>query len=264
VAAGAVILALGTVGHRQAATWQDSITLFERAREVSPESPAVHLNLASAYLRVARLQEAEKELVETVRLEPRSYMAHYNLGVLFERREDYASAVESFRHARQLNPQNPKVVYSLIRSLNFLGRRNEAHALLNASLKNLPATPENMRQVAALALWLGSVRQAQALLLQAEQLGPPDAESLNLMGFTFMAEDKRGKAEESFRRAIDLFPNDARGYLNLSRLYFQDNRLDEARAVLEEGLGRAWDRDRLRDQLATLKTAHAATTENTP
>ena len=268
IGAGAVCLgglALGLLmfaAEKQTASWMDSITLFERARQVSPESPAVHLNLASAYLRVGRLPEAEKELSLAVKLEPRSYMAHYNLGVIFERRRDYASAMEAFREAGRLNPQSPQVIQSLIRTLLTLGRNNEAHSLMTYALKNLPANPDTMRELAAMSLALGSVREAQSLLLQADQISPPSPESLNLMGYTYMADEKRTLAEQCFRRAIDAFPKDARGYLSLSQLYLQDNRMEEARVVLEEGLGRAWDRERLRDRLANLpKTPPAHTTQ---
>lgn len=250
---GALLLAVCLlVSKRQAATWESSLTLFEHARGVSPASPAVHLNLANTYLRLARLPEAEAELVEAIRLDPNSYMIRYNMGVLAERRGDYAGAVESFRYALGLNPRSPDAVHSLVRGLYFLGRRNEAHRHLRYALKNLPAEPKTMRELAALALPMGYVREAQTLLLQANQMSPPDAEALNLMGYTFMAEDRKEEAERYFRDAVDQFPRDARGYLNLSRLYIQQNRLEDARVVLEEGLGRAWDRGSLRNQWANL------------
>lgn len=67
---------------------------------------ATHYTLATVLLAGNQLDEAYKEFQEALRLDPNSAPAHNNLGVLFERRGDTASALAEFREAARLDPED--------------------------------------------------------------------------------------------------------------------------------------------------------------
>ncbi len=58
----------------------------ERKAELSlsPDDPAAHFNLATAYEKAGRIREAIHEFEETIKIHSHSAEAHYNLGILYE------------------------------------------------------------------------------------------------------------------------------------------------------------------------------------
>jgi len=85
---------------------------FSRAREADPRNARARINLALAWRRLGQLEDAERELLETIHLKPNSAHAHYGLALVLSDRQDLSGAASacqralklshSFSHAQQL------------------------------------------------------------------------------------------------------------------------------------------------------------------
>jgi tetratricopeptide (TPR) repeat protein len=100
IAAWVVVAALGARSLVQAGTWKDDFTLFGHAIEVNP----------------------------------RSFLAHNNLGSAYWSRGDVPAAERMFRRASELQPTSPDHPFNHGRALLALGRIDEGVAAIDRSL----------------------------------------------------------------------------------------------------------------------------------
>ncbi len=103
-AAVAVLLALAFLTRAQAATWKNSVTLFEHALRVTRGNHLAHLDLGAALSREGRSDEALAHYKEAVRIKPDNAMAQYDLGAALAARDRDAEATEHYVRALALDP----------------------------------------------------------------------------------------------------------------------------------------------------------------
>ncbi len=114
--------------------------------------------------------------------------------------------------------------------------------------------------LAALAMQGARWSRADSLLQRAQQLDPSYAPAyFNRGGVLWQLEDLSG-AEREYRLAIKADPDGVLSYSNLGVLYLENDRLGEARTVLEEGLARDDDNIRVQYNMARLEVAEGDTT----
>jgi Tfp pilus assembly protein PilF len=80
----ALAMILAAFSYHQTLYWHDTITLFERAREVTPPSRELHLALGLGYLRARRMEEAERELAATVAADEYCADKHLELALAYK------------------------------------------------------------------------------------------------------------------------------------------------------------------------------------
>ncbi len=71
------------------------------------------LNLAYAYERVDRIDEAMEAYREAINSQPRNFFAHNNLGVLYDKKELHDSAIREFEAALEIEPGNGMALKNL-------------------------------------------------------------------------------------------------------------------------------------------------------
>ncbi|HAC92083.1 MAG TPA: hypothetical protein DCF63_15875 [Planctomycetaceae bacterium] len=92
--------------------WQDSITLFTRATQVSPDSATAWANLGAAYLSRGRIADA----IEAYRVSTRlgaSTPAQAGLATALAGSGDFQAAIDVFRQLLEAEPENFKVANNL-------------------------------------------------------------------------------------------------------------------------------------------------------
>ena len=96
------------------AYWQNSISLFSRALDVTRNNPVARNNLALALVDAGRIEAAVAHFRILVRDLPDSYKAHTNLGVALARAEQFEDAVYHYREALRI--RRPGAVYKRLRT----------------------------------------------------------------------------------------------------------------------------------------------------
>jgi len=76
---------------------------FSRAREADPRNARARINLALAWRRLGQLEEAERELRETIAIKPNSAHAHYGLALVLSDRQDLSGAATACQRALKLS-----------------------------------------------------------------------------------------------------------------------------------------------------------------
>ncbi len=188
------LLALAVVASAQVRVWRDSVTLFEHALSVTEENALAHINLGVAYLNRGRLEDAERELEEAIRIHPGAAEAH--------------AALAGVR-----GKQN---------------RSEEALELYRAALRLDPGSSSTHRELAQQLLTLGDSAQALVHFREASALAPLDGDALVDLAVALSREGRHDEAtkkfEEASRRAVD----EARLHQNWGVVLMDHGDLDEA------------------------------------
>ncbi|MCB1791160.1 MAG: type IV pilus biogenesis/stability protein PilW [Gammaproteobacteria bacterium] len=187
---------------QQAVREGDARSTGELGAPNDSRSPAnVYIELAAAYLKEKRLDEAYKNAQKAVIVDPSSSNARYVLAVVQQSLGQDAAADESYRKSVQLDPRNPNALNAYGSFLCGKGQYDTADQQFRQALNNpLYATP-----------WL-SWHNAGACL---ERSGDKVA------------------AEKDFRSALRLNPRFPASLLGMARISFATENYLSARAYLQ-------------------------------
>lgn len=142
--------------------WEEAIAALERAISFDPLSDYLQLILAKAYLHRQQPEQAVATLEIMLGRTPESVAGHELLGDIFSYQQNYVLAIDHFRRALQLVPENDALQLRLAMALTRLERRDEAITVLETLLEHHPES--------GLA-WLSLAR----LYLQTKQMGKATA-----------------------------------------------------------------------------------------
>lgn len=179
----AAVCGLVLLSWQQCRVWHDPESLWVHVlHHGGGESAGVHLGLGLALAEQGRLDRAEAEAREALRLRPDFAEAHNNLGLVLAQTGRIAAAAEHFAAALELHP-------------NYV----EAHANLGAAL-----------------LHEGRLAEARLHFLRAIELDPDYAPAHGQLGLALAQEGRMDEAVQELTTAVRLRPNDARSHYNLA------------------------------------------------
>jgi len=136
---------------------------------------------------------------------PRDADAHYQLGLIFQKRRQYGEAIARFTRSVEIDPRDADVHFQLGRVLRERGQISEAiqHLQTAAQLDDKLSTSEVWRELGA-ALFDGSrFEEAAAALAKYTDRRPYDPEGLYWYGKTLLSLKRTAEARESFERSIE-------------------------------------------------------------
>jgi protein O-mannosyl-transferase len=136
-AIAAIVTALTVSTAAQSFAWQNNVTLYSRAAELSA-NPLPRIYLAVEYMNTGHLPEAREILERVTREVPESWTANYNLGVVDDQLKDLPAAEIYLRRAIALDPGEPDEYLNLGLTLLAEKRLNEAESQLRSALARNP------------------------------------------------------------------------------------------------------------------------------
>lgn len=94
---------IGIVRHYQR-RWEEAEENYERARELSPESPGINRDLGRLYMQIGKFRLAHEALERSLSADPKEPLNYVLLGELFEKEANFREAVSAYLRARNLAP----------------------------------------------------------------------------------------------------------------------------------------------------------------
>lgn len=222
VAALAILCAFAS--QAQLAHWKNTTTLFTRALELNPKSVVAHYNLGLIASHRGRLDQAIDHYRSAIAFDPSFSRAYNNLGHLLNQQGAYLEASTALSTGVTLDPANPIPHCNLATSLSGLGRFEEAAIHFRQAVELSPDDPKIMTDLATTLANAGNFQRSLAW----------------------------------FRNAIDTDPHLSPAHTGLGKIYLHLQRPAEAEAAFKNALRLARDTpDYPPDQLNSLRAAHA-------
>jgi tetratricopeptide (TPR) repeat protein len=185
-----------------------------RSAPAARESPLAAFERARTYEAQGQLTEARQAYAAALdgTLAGR-HVLYVGIGRLAQVDGDLNAAIESFRHAVRLNPNNPLAHRELAAAYAAAGRSDEAFAELVAALLIDPGDADSMAAVGQLLLDDDQASEAVAVLRSALAVSPTRLETHYALA---VALSRAGRTEEAARQ-FDRFERLSREALELRR-----------------------------------------------
>ncbi|HET6515658.1 MAG TPA: tetratricopeptide repeat protein [Thermodesulfovibrionales bacterium] len=135
---GVIVLMFSLATHARNKVWASEISLWEDAARKSPLRVRPHQNLGMYYAFEGYLEDAKRELMTALALEPNDPKLHNNLGMLYKKMKAYDQAVEEYSTVLRLAPGDAIVHYNLGNVYLEQGRVPEAVQEYQVTVRLIP------------------------------------------------------------------------------------------------------------------------------
>lgn len=205
----------------------EAVTHLEQILAAAPSDSAVLYSLGIAYMRLGR--PGLRAMVDRLADAPGGLpAAHLLQGQFLLGRQEYEQALAELTAAANLNPQLPRLQYTLGLCFLKLGRNKEAIAAFEEQLRRSPKDSSTLYYLAYLAEAEGNLNVARQQLDVALKLEPQLREANALLGKILTKQGKYHEALAPLERAVASDPNDPLTRYMLARLYVQLGRNEDA------------------------------------
>jgi len=206
-----------------------ALEAFQHALQLAPNSTRTRNSIANVYVAQGKLDLAEQEFRNVLRLAPANRDANYNLGLVLLAKDAPAKAIIHFQRVR---PANRESKFNLTRAYLLAGRTAEG---LKSATELSNENKDDVQLHFTLGVLLASQRQyrvAQLELEKANALQPETFEILHNLGQTYLRAGENPKAELALTRALKLKPDSPETLYLLAQVYADQKKPVDALELL--------------------------------
>jgi tetratricopeptide (TPR) repeat protein len=222
------------IGLIQAGRFADAEARCRAALERHPADVNMQALLGALLIKVERIEEAESLLRQVLAAAPSFAKPAEDLGYLLLQAGRHAEAIAFLERATRLDPSLERAWFSLGKALAASGRGKDADAAFE---KCFALSPE--RRLMALAAEHqkeGRLEEAERIYRRALRENPRNVDALRLLALIAVKADRPDDAEVMLQKAIEIAPDFMLAILDLCRLYKDQDRFEEALALLDRAL----------------------------
>ena len=181
---------------------EDAIKQFQIVLDQNPDYAPVYEGIGRAHFQKKEYNQAEKNFLKAVVLDPRLWKSYTYLGYICDHRKDYQTAVHEYTAALQVNPGNGLIYNNLGVSYSLAGNYKKAVVAFHRAIDL------NYREGKVynnLAMALANLERYDEALDAFKKVGG-EAVAYNNMGCIYMSRGMFEDAVRSFEKAIELEP----------------------------------------------------------
>jgi protein O-mannosyl-transferase len=167
-----VLTILGICTYKQVSLWNNSITLFSHAIEVTQNNCIAHNNLGVAYDSIGRYQDAIEDYKQAVKINPDYAEAYYNLGLTYGKLGRRQDEIESYKQAIKTKPDYAEAYNNLGVASGNLGRYQDEIESCKQAIRIKPDNAEAHSNLGVAYANLGRYQDAAEAYKQAIKIKP--------------------------------------------------------------------------------------------
>jgi tetratricopeptide (TPR) repeat protein len=153
---------------------------FRAAVASDPTNAEALANLGISLANLGRTEEAQKNLIESLRIDGDSAVAHFSLGVIYDRQGDDAAAIAQYRSAIERDPNNIQATVYLADAIMRTGGSLDAARWYRQALSKEPRSTRIALSLAFALIKAADHAEARKVLETALSL-QPEAELINAL-----------------------------------------------------------------------------------
>jgi Flp pilus assembly protein TadD len=189
---------------------QQSAAQQEQHQTPSPEETQVaEHNKAVTLLNEGKINEAVAALEKVVETDPTNAKMQYNLGIAYERRDQFEKSRERFEEAIKLKPDFGEAFLAIGNS--FMAQKNfvDATTPLSKAVELLPQSYEAAYNLGACYSNSGNYAEAEGAYKKAIAINPKEPIVHQELGMALLGQSKKDEAKLEFQKYLELNPNAA-------------------------------------------------------
>ena len=221
-----------------------AIDFYKKAYALDPKSPVIGERLAEMYWKAQRTHDAVAEAQEILKRHPddvptRRLLARIYLRSLGDlsagvgQSEVAGKAIEQYEQIYRLDPSDTESALWLSRLYRLRNEHDKAESVLRTILKEDPENEPAVEQLTQLLLDQGKSAEAVALL-EGMTNRAPSAALLDLLGDAYTQTKDLSKAEQAYRRAVELDPSELSHQRGLGQTLMTEEKFSDALAVYQK------------------------------
>jgi tetratricopeptide (TPR) repeat protein len=172
VFAAVVLGVLLTVTWKQIGYWKNSITLFERAIEVTENNYVAHNNLGHRLMELGKTEDAIEHYRNALAFNPSFEPAHLNLGFIYSSQGKLAQAIYHYSKALEIKPDYAVAYNNLGNALYRLGQSEKAIPNYLKAIRINPEYAEAYNGLGAALIRQGDLEGAVGCFKEAVRINP--------------------------------------------------------------------------------------------
>lgn len=206
----------------------DAVASFQRAIALQPDFPGALNNLGHALAGLGRLDDAIASVQRAIAVKPDFANAYNSLGNLYKEQGQPADAVDAYRQALAFRPDFAEAHNNLGNAMIALGRFYEAGDSHRRAIALQPNSAEAHNNLGNVLRELGQFDEATHCFRRALALKSDFAEAHHNLGNVLMGQSHLEEAAACFRRALEYQPNSVEAQIHLGNVLVAQGRFDEA------------------------------------
>jgi tetratricopeptide (TPR) repeat protein len=222
-----------------------AIEAYKKAYSIDPKSPIIGERLAEMYWKAQRVHDAVTEATEILKRDPNDLATHKLLGRIYLRSlgdingssgaqsEMVGKAIAEFSEVHRLDPSDAESSLWLARLYRLHNEPEKAEQVLRAMLQADPDNDAAMEQLTQLLLDENKSDEAIKLLETATAHSPSPV-LYDLLGDAYTQTKDYTKAEEAYRKAVELDPSELSHLRGLGQTLLSEEKYPEALTVYQK------------------------------
>jgi tetratricopeptide (TPR) repeat protein len=221
-----------------------SIEAYKKAYALDPKSQVIGERLAEMYWKAQRIHDAVAEAQEILKRDPDNVQSRRLLGRIYLRSlgdvsasngqsETVNKAIEQYREINRLDPSDTESALWLARLYRLKNEHDKAEQVLRSILKSDPENEPAVEQLTQLLMDEGKSTEA-VTLLEAITAHSPSPVLLDLLGDAHTQAHDLEKAENAYRKAVELDPSELSHQRGLGQTLLAEEKYPEALKVFEK------------------------------
>ncbi len=198
------------------------------ASTLAPQDRHIRKTLAWVRMLEGSWDLAIEEAHRAIQLNPRDVQTVHFLGEAYLRKQDVTQAKKVYQSIIEQIPQDPLAHYQLGLIAQHDRQIQDALDHFEAALTHNPHFMEALLQIVGIRMKRSEEAQARDRVQQQIETVPDHPHLYNLLGSLWLQANHPDKAEQAFKRSLQLDDRLLAPYMNLAELYRQTNRLDAA------------------------------------
>ena len=124
--------------HFASGNYDEAVNTYESLKQVAPNLPEIHYNLANALTGLEKYEEAKKNYYKAIELRPDYADAYNNLGINYATCNEHDKAIVNFKKALELQGDLSQAYSNLAKSYNKVSKFNESFVNVQKALSLQP------------------------------------------------------------------------------------------------------------------------------
>jgi len=216
--------------------FEEALDAYRQADAIDPNDLHTLNHIGVDLFRTGRLDKAIETFVQIERIDPSFEPSYCNRIIAYAQRGDHELAEEMFYTARLYKENCPHCYYNMGCSLDLRGLYDKAIHCWMRSLDLQGAQGDVHVRIGHAYRKKGDFERARRHLLTDLRLNPGRTQTLLDLGELLVTMGWLPEADEKFRRAIELAPNEPGGYYHHGRLLLRMGRDDDAAIAFSAAL----------------------------